>query len=160
MHRNLKVLFAPLFLGLFAGSAAYADLTFCNRTDQAAGVALAFKIKNMWTSNGWWTIKPGQCKAIIFGNLEEGPYYFHAQHYSVGGKWSGKHEFCTDRGSFTIKGRLDCEDRGYVAEGFQTIETQGQRDWQHDLLPTSAARYPDSIPDPIPDASAPPSEMP
>lgn len=143
MQRYLKLLFAPVLLSNAFASAAYADLTLCNRTDNAAGLAVAFKMENMWTSNGWWTIEAGQCMSVISGDLSGGPYYYHAQHYKVGGEWSGDHEFCTDRGSFTIKGRLDCEDRGYVTEDFQEIDTSGQRNWQHDLLPTSPKKTSD-----------------
>lgn len=130
-HTAKSALTAVLFTTL--SGPALADLTVCNQTREPAGVALAAKAGAIWRSDGWWTIEPGRCKSLLKGRLTNQDYYLHALHYNVGGRWDGEERFCVDRGSFSIEGRLDCEQRGYETAGFLKIDPQGKSDWQHTL---------------------------
>ena len=129
----VSTIVAGLMLIVLPGR-AQADLTVCNQTRQPAGVALAMKADVIWKSEGWWTIEPGRCKALLKGRLARQDYYLHAVHYNVGGRWEGEESFCVDHGSFSIEGRLDCETRGYKPAGFLKIDTRGKSNWQHTLV--------------------------
>lgn len=120
---------------LVAGSPAPAgaDLTICNQTSEPAGIAIALVNNDKWKSEGWWTIDPGRCKAVLKGRLADEDYFLHGRHYNVGGRWEGDAAFCIDRGSFSIEGRRNCEMRGFETSGFLKIETEGKPDWQHTL---------------------------
>lgn len=127
------------------GGEAQADLTICNQTQQPAGLALAMKTGETWTSAGWWTVEASRCKTLVDGPLSAQTYFLHGVHYNVGGSWHGAEEFCIGRGSFTIEGRQECETRGYDTAGFFKIDTQGKPDWQHTLL-DQAANHSQSAP--------------
>lgn len=124
---------AACILGIGLAPQADADLTICNQTDQPVGVAIATRIEVVWKSDGWWTVEPGRCKAVLKGHLTGTDYFLHALHYNVGGRWEGTENFCIDRGSFSIEGRHDCDARGFASAGFLRIETKGKPDWQHTL---------------------------
>ena len=39
---------------------AQADLKMCNKTTSRVGVALGYKDKEGWATEGWWTIEPAE----------------------------------------------------------------------------------------------------
>ncbi len=41
--------------------AAHADLKLCNKTESRVGVALGYKDKQGWVTEGWWTVEPQKC---------------------------------------------------------------------------------------------------
>lgn len=111
---------------------AAAAMVFCNRTQQPLEAALGHREHNddgdIWVSEGWWRIEPGQCSRVYGQPLTERFYFYHATALSpneAGRKpnvWQGKYQFCTDTKAFRIEGDGDCEGRGYKVKGFQQID--------------------------------------
>lgn len=99
-------------------SPAAADLTFCNETDVLATVAIGYSDDKVWTSEGWWRITPGQCRAVVKGNLPKRYYYWRATTKAETIAEGGYH-FCTQSDAFTIAGDADCEGRGFKTAGFR-----------------------------------------
>lgn len=125
--------------GLLA-PAALADLKVCNATTSRIGVAIGYKDKVGWATEGWWNIPSNTCETLLKGNLIARYYYLHAIDYDRGGDWSGKAFMCTSDKSFTIRGVLDCVKRGYRRTGFYEIDTTEENDWTVRLVdPAEAA---------------------
>jgi uncharacterized membrane protein len=87
---------------------AHAELKLCNSTSSRIGVAIGYKDKEGWASEG---------------------YYVYAFDYDKGGEWGGPIPMCTHDVEFTIKGIESCEGRGYKKSGFFEVDTQEQMDW-------------------------------
>jgi uncharacterized membrane protein len=110
-------------------TAARADLRLCNKTDSTVGVAIGYKDENGWASEGWWNIPPRECKTLLEGPLIARYYYIFAVDYDKGGSWGGKATLCTRNKIFTIRGRTNCEARGYRTTGFFEVDTGEETDW-------------------------------
>jgi uncharacterized membrane protein len=117
-----------LFCG-FNAAPAKADLNLCNKTASRVGVALGYKDKDGWATEGWWTIAPQKCLPLLKGDLIARYYYVFAVDYDKGGSWGGKSVMCTRDKVFTIRGIEDCEGRGYQKTGFFEVDTGEQTDW-------------------------------
>ena len=125
---------AALILGtaLLVGASALparADLKLCNNTDSRVGVALGYKDKDGWATEGWWTVESQKCLPLLKGNLIARYYYVFAVDYDKGGSWGGKSMMCTRDKVFTIRGIDDCEGRGYTKTGFFEVDTGEEPDW-------------------------------
>jgi uncharacterized membrane protein len=118
-HAKLLAL-AVLVFSFGLPSAARAELKFCNQTNEQVSVAIGYKAGEEWTSEGWWTIDPGQCKVPVGGVLKNRYYYYYAD--SDSNKWDGDFIFCTQDNKFTIQGDKDCKSRGYSPEGFRELD--------------------------------------
>ena len=108
---------------------ARADFRLCNLTTSRVGVAIGYKMKENWRSEGWWNVKPNECQTLINGNLSSRFYYIYAQDYDRGGDWSGTSAMCTQDRQFTIDGVEDCLARGYDRQKFQEVDTGEQKTW-------------------------------
>ena len=108
---------------LMAAPAALADLKLCNRTNSTVGVALGYKDDKGWASEGWWNVPPKQCKTLLQGDLIARYYYIFAIDYDKGGTWTGPATLCIQDKIFTIRGRTNCEARGYRTQGFYEVDT-------------------------------------
>jgi uncharacterized membrane protein len=130
---GITVRFAAWMVGAaaltFSGGAAHADLKLCNKTDSRVGVALGYKDKDGWASEGWWNIGPGICEALLKGPLIARYYYIYAVDYDKGGSWGGKAMMCTRDKIFTIRGIETCEERGFQKTGFFEVDTNEEVDW-------------------------------
>jgi uncharacterized membrane protein len=115
-------------LGL-SGGAAHADLKLCNKTESRVGVALGYKDKDGWASEGWWNIGPNNCEALLKGDLIARYYYIYAVDYDKGGSWGGKAMMCTRDKIFTIRGIESCQERGFQKTGFFEVDTGEETDW-------------------------------
>ena len=113
----------------FSDRPASADLKLCNNTPSRVGVALGYKDKNGWASEGWWNIDPKGCEVLLTGNLIARYYYIYAIDYDKGGSWGGKAFMCTRDKLFTIRGLDRCEERGYQKTGFFEVDTGEESDW-------------------------------
>jgi uncharacterized membrane protein len=69
-----------LTIGIGLPTAARAELKFCNHTSEQVSLAIGFSSPDsgQWTSEGWWTIDPNQCKVPIGGVLKARYYYYYA----------------------------------------------------------------------------------
>ena len=129
MVRTLAaVLGAAALLG-FAGTPALADLKLCNNTSSRVGVAIGYKDKDGWASEGWWTVEPNKCLPLLKGILIARYYYVYAVDYDKGGSWGGKAMMCTRDKIFTIRGLDNCVERGYQKSGFFEVDTAEETDW-------------------------------
>lgn len=117
---------------------ARADLRLCNKTGSTVSVAIGYKAKEGWRSEGWWNIGGQKCGTLLSGSLASRYYYLYAVDANRGGEWSGKAVMCTRRKMFTIMGVEDCVARGYERTGFFEIDTAEQRSWTvHLYQPTT-----------------------
>ena len=122
------ILGATALLG-FAGTPALADLKLCNNTASRVGVAIGYKDKDGWASEGWWTVEPNKCLPLLKGTLIARYYYVYAVDYDKGGSWGGKAVMCTRDKIFTIRGLDNCVERGYQKSGFFEVDTGEETDW-------------------------------
>ena len=118
-----------LSLAMAAATPALADLRLCNKTTSTVGVALGYKDDNGWASEGWWNIRPGECKTLLEGDLVARYYYVFAIDYDKGGYWDGPATLCIKNKIFTIRGRTNCEARGYRTQGFYEVDTGEKTDF-------------------------------
>jgi uncharacterized membrane protein len=120
---------AALAAGLALSSAARAELKLCNSTSSRIGVAIGYKDKENWTSEGWWNVDSQSCALLIQDKLRARFYYVYAFDYDKGGEWGGAIPMCTNDVEFTIKGIDNCDGRGFKKSGFFEVDTQEQTDW-------------------------------
>jgi uncharacterized membrane protein len=121
---------AMALIGLAAASLpAKADLKMCNNTASRVGVAIGYKDKEGWASEGWWTIDSQKCLVLLKGALIARYYYVYAVDYEKGGSWGGKAMMCIRDKIFTIRGLDNCIERSYQKMGFFEVDTGEETDW-------------------------------
>ena len=118
----------PVFTLLMSRPAA-ADFRLCNNTASRVGIAVGYKDRDGWTTEGWWNVAPQTCETLYKGALSSRFYYIQAIDYDRGGEWAGKSVMCTTDKSFTIRGVQDCARRGYKSNGFFEVDTLEAKDW-------------------------------
>ncbi|MGO9547178.1 MAG: DUF1036 domain-containing protein [Rhodomicrobium sp.] len=121
---------------------AHADLKLCNSTSSRIGVAIGYKDKEGWASEGWWNVDSQSCALLIQDRLRARFYYVYAFDYDKGGEWAGPIPMCTNDVEFTIKGIDNCEGRGFKKSGFFEVDTQEQTDWTVKLTDQSEPQAP------------------
>jgi len=127
---HLSATLAAAVLALvFMAQGAKADLKLCNKTESRVGVALGYKDKDGWASEGWWNIGANGCETLLKGPLIARYYYIFAVDYDKGGSWGGKSMMCTRDKIFTIRGIGTCPERGYQKTGFFEVDTKEEADW-------------------------------
>jgi uncharacterized membrane protein len=109
--------------------AATGGLRLCNKTASRIGIAIGYKEKQEWVTEGWWNVASSTCETLMAGPLVSRFYYVYAIDYDQGGTWSGKAQMCTRDKMFTIRGIEDCVARGYDRNGFFEVDTGEQRSW-------------------------------
>ncbi len=104
-------------------------LRLCNMTPSRVGVAIGYRDKNGWTTEGWWNVPSHSCETLLEGPLNARYYYIHAVDYDRGGEWSDKAMMCTSPKKFTIRQTEDCAAKGYETAGFIEVDTKESRGW-------------------------------
>jgi uncharacterized membrane protein len=137
MRRTILILAVTLALGALGAlggiSPAWAAFNVCNRSGNAARVALGRFDGTNWTSEGWWTIQPKACAGILTGPLQGRFYYLYASD-GAAGVWEGKTRFCVaPNARFKAVGRGDCAKRGFDRRGFFEVDTGKKPDWTQTL---------------------------
>jgi uncharacterized membrane protein len=127
--------------GLLAGTAApaLADFRVCNATQGLVGVAIGYRARTGWVSEGWWHVEPSSCKTLIEGALSSRYYYLFAEDAERGGRWEGPVNMCVAEREFKIAGSGDCFARGFQRAGFQEYDTGAQSSWMVQLTDEPAA---------------------
>jgi uncharacterized membrane protein len=115
--------------GGITADATAGGLRLCNKTTSRVGVAVGYKLSEIWTTEGWWNVATGTCETLMAGPLVSRFYYIYAVDYDQGGVWGGKATMCTRDKMFTIKGIDDCVARGFERTGFFEVDTGEQRSW-------------------------------
>jgi uncharacterized membrane protein len=132
-----SLILASLGFGLSATSAS-AEFRVCNATQTAVGVAIGYRAKEGWISEGWWQIPPTTCSTLIEGQLQSRYYYLYAEDAARGGRWTGNVNMCVADNEFKIIGVQDCYARGYQQFGFKEYDTGRQGSWMVQLTDTPA----------------------
>jgi uncharacterized membrane protein len=117
-----------LLISLDARPAA-ADFRLCNNTSSRVGIAIGYKEREGWTTEGWWNLPARSCETLLRGALVARFYYVYAVDYDRGGEWSGQAFMCTRDKEFTIRGTQDCLAHGYDRTGFFEVDTGEQPSW-------------------------------
>jgi uncharacterized membrane protein len=113
----------------FRAEPAAADFRLCNNTGSRVGIAIGYKEKESWTTEGWWNLSARSCETLLRGALVARFYYVYAVDYDRGGEWSGQAFMCTRDKEFTIHGTGDCLAHGYDRTGFFEVDTVEQPSW-------------------------------
>ncbi|MCA3562031.1 MAG: DUF1036 domain-containing protein [Aestuariivirga sp.] len=129
MLRNTALAAGAFMVAGLMAAPARADLKVCNNTESTVNVAMGYKDKNGWATEGWWTIVPNKCMPLLKGDLISRYYYVFAIDRDKGGSWGGKSVMCTNTKVFTIRGIKDCESQGYTKTGFFEVDTGEEKDW-------------------------------
>ncbi len=108
---------------------AKADFRMCNDTKSLVGIALGFREKEKWITEGWWQIPSETCSSLIEGNLSSRFFYIYAEDADHGGQWRGDIFMCTDDREFRITGIQECFTRGYQKTGFFEVDTGDKGSW-------------------------------
>lgn len=140
---TLALLIGTGLITTFVGSnEAKADFRVCNSTQNLVGVALGYRAKSGWVTEGWWHVDASSCKTLIEGPLASRYYYIYAEDAEGGGRWEGKVNMCIEEKEFRIDGVQDCFARGYQRAGFQEYDTGEQTSWMVQLtdnVPSSSS---------------------
>lgn len=136
------VLLAAAALLLAGGLPAKADFRVCNATQSLIGVAIGYRVKTGWTTEGWWHIDPSSCKTLIEGPLSSRYYYLYAEDAERGGRWEGPVNMCVAEKEFKIAGINDCFARGFQRAGFQEYDTGEQSSWMVQMTDDPATGAP------------------
>ncbi len=108
---------------------AFAKLELCNATASRVGIALGYRDKKGWATEGWWNIASQTCETILRDRLPSQFIYVYAVDYDRGGEWTGKEFMCVSNKSFWIRGAKNCVDRGHQRVGFFEIDTGKSSQW-------------------------------
>jgi uncharacterized membrane protein len=120
---------------------ARADFRVCNNTGSRVGVAIGYKDKDGWATEGWWNLAGRSgCEVLLRGTLTSRYYYIYAVDYDHGGEWSGQAFMCTRDKEFMIREFRDCLAHGYDRTGFFEVDTGDQADWTVQLTESSETR--------------------
>jgi uncharacterized membrane protein len=119
--------------GLVSAAPALADFRVCNATQNLVGVAIGYRARTGWVTEGWWHIDGSTCKTLIEGALSSRYYYLYAEDAERGGRWDGPINMCVAEREFKIAGAGDCFARGFQRAGFQEYDTREQASWMVQL---------------------------
>lgn len=131
--RVVPVLFVAAGFHLQGAAPAKADFRVCNATQNLIGVAIGYRARSGWISEGWWHIEDSTCKTLIEGPLQSRYYYLYAEDATRGGRWEGSIQMCVADKEFKIAGVNDCFARGFERAGFQEYDTGEQENWMVQL---------------------------
>jgi uncharacterized membrane protein len=120
-------------IAAFAASPARADFRVCNATQSLVGVAIGYRSKAGWVTEGWWHVNGSTCRTLIEGPLSSRYYYLYAEDAERGGRWDGPVNMCVAEKEFKISGVNDCFARGFQRAGFQEYDTGEQASWMVQL---------------------------
>lgn len=138
---------SKLLLGLTVATGAMgvadvarAEFRVCNGTQNLVGVAIGYRAKEGWTTEGWWQIPATTCATLIEGKLQSRYYYLYAEDAARGGRWTGDIKMCVAQDKFKITGVKDCFKRGYLQMGFKEYDTGRQAGWMVQLNDASGSQ--------------------
>ncbi len=114
-------------------SKANAWFNVCNRSNDTAYVAFKSLVtsdnratgpyagqSNLWMTEGWWTIKPGQCTQVYPHELWRRNRYYYVYAESTNGRyqWGGSHSSCVADRRFTFYGANCGTPQGNASDGY------------------------------------------
>jgi uncharacterized membrane protein len=100
---------------LAQAATARADLRLCNRMSYVVEAAIAIEDKGAAATRGWFRIDPGQCRAVVQGEVQADALYVHARALAVYGAsplpQSGNADLCVAQDDFILAGARACTGR-------------------------------------------------
>ncbi len=127
----LAILLSAVFLA--SPTPARAQVEYCNQTSFYLFAALARENAAGTRSEGWWLLRPGQCRIVVQTPLEEAVIYTYAESHQahLGGirTWGGRARQCTGAGLFTIDNQRDCFAQGYEPRDFVRVNVGDETQW-------------------------------
>ena len=104
---------------------ARADLQICSRMSYVVEAALGIEDKGAVATRGWFRIDPGQCRAVLKGNLEAETLYIHARALAIYGAsplpQSGHADLCVTKDDFVLAAARTCGRGGGSLARFTTV---------------------------------------
>ncbi|MEM9121764.1 MAG: DUF1036 domain-containing protein [Pseudomonadota bacterium] len=137
--RSACLLALAAFAALMASTgSASATLTLCNKTSYVIETSIAYEYREGHVSQGWWTIYPGDCRAVIQQELDPEISYFtfaRAIRGHLGGikAWGGRFPFCTGSGRFQRTEHRACPEGADIKFDFAYVNHKGQTSWTTDF---------------------------
>lgn len=125
---DIGALAAALAFAL-ASPEARADFVVCNDSFDVLNLALARDPGGGFVSEGWWSLAPGRCAALLRGTLDTRYIYLHAIDVFNQPVLEGDVTFCIAEQGFRIPGGQDCWQRGHIAARFAEIDTGQSDQW-------------------------------
>lgn len=153
--RSVLLACFTMLASAFAATPASADFRVCNATQSLVGVAIGYRAKEGWKTEGWWNIEASSCQTLIEGSLGSRFYYLYAEDGERGGRWDGPISMCIAERPFKIDGVNDCFQRGFQKAGFREYDTGTQASWMVQLTDE-----PSGAQTPAPTTPAAPTEPP
>jgi uncharacterized membrane protein len=115
MRKSLPLLGLAAILGISQG--AFGAFVTCNKSHEQIWLSHAYyDTDNTWTSEGWWTLNPGECRTIYGAGLSNTRHYLYAEG-AAGKTWTGPYSFCTDNSNafkfYNADNTGDCSSKPY-----------------------------------------------
>ena len=132
---SLVAFMATLFM-IATPNDARAEFRVCNDSPNLVGVAIGYRGKDGWVTEGWWQVPASTCRTLIEGELQSRYYYLYAEDSARGGRWTGDVNMCVAENEFKIVGVQDCYARGFQRMGFKEYDTGRQGSWMVQLSDT------------------------
>jgi uncharacterized membrane protein len=136
INRSFIVLAGALLCLCANAGPAAAALKVCNRTSYVLYSATGAASQADMASQGWTRISPGDCQAVLTGDLTATAYYVYARssqaHAGPARAWGGDKQICVKDVNFSIRDPLpahDCQSDSYFALPFAAIDTHHMKSW-------------------------------
>lgn len=131
---------------LLTSTASWVGSKVCNKSSEKVSVSIGYKSGDYgWTSEGWWSVEPGDCTRTVNGDLDQ-RYYYVCAAGDNGGLWAahkGEQDggvFCVAKQKFTFHNRdfskgdtIDCEAGDQLSKQFSEVDTEAAADFTYDL---------------------------
>jgi uncharacterized membrane protein len=147
---TLTICLSAAVLAASAGESR-ADFRVCNQSGTQVKLAFGHNDTRFgWTSRGWWTLAPGSCQMVLYGEIPRGHYYvftldganrpISVPEEQTGGTFCMKDESFDLRSSgfMTPQNTIACEASGLKGAKFRAVEVGDQvADYTYSLVPTA-----------------------
>jgi uncharacterized membrane protein len=112
---------------------------YCNKTDSAVWSAISTPADaDLYRTQGWWKLEPGDCAKIIKGALDKDHYYVYGLIEDAGGDRAivgGDKTLCVNLVMFSTESDLSCADQDLDEAPFRRVEIGGAESATFDFTP-------------------------
>ena len=137
---------------------ANAGFRVCNQFERLVSVVFGFVDRQRgWMAQGWYGLKPGECKIVHQGDLDNRYYYLFAHARDNNPMWGGDIPFCIQRDRFLLAQSQygkdtpdDCHRAGLDYAQFFKVDVNGTKDFTYNLMASRNSGNPGSVPPPPP----------